>query len=252
MGVIAPLPFVDDALLKRIEKEIIAPTIEGMASEGRPFVGILYPGIMLTKEGPKVFEFNTRFGDPEAQTYMRLLDTDILDIFDASIDGKISDLETRPVRSREGSQRVSTSNGIKWKESMSACNVVLASGGYPGNYEKGKVIFGVDSPLEEYPLGGGGESTPAFSHPSRGESSTPSRKRATPQEGNNDIVIFHAGTKMTRQDLVTNGGRVLGVSATGNSLQEALDKAYTAIDKISFEGMQYRKDIGKSALTSPN
>lgn len=199
MGVIGPLPFVDDALLKRIEKEIVQPTIEGMAKEGRPFVGILYPGIMLTEEGPKVFEFNARFGDPETQTYMRLLDTDILDIFDASIDGKISDLE------------------IKWKKNIFACNIALASGGYPGNYEKGKVISGIEE------ISGGEE-----------------------------IVIFHAGTKIVRQDLTTNGGRVLGVSAAGNSLQEALDKAYRAIEKISFKGMQYRKDIGKKALTYPN
>ncbi|OGI95076.1 phosphoribosylamine--glycine ligase [Candidatus Nomurabacteria bacterium RIFCSPLOWO2_01_FULL_42_17] len=216
MGTIAPLPFVDQKMMTQIEEEIIKPAILGMKEEGRPFVGILYPGIMLTKEGPKVFEFNARFGDPETQTYMRLLDTDILDIVDASLDGKISSLE------------------IKWKN-LFACNIALASGGYPGIYEKGKIISGIGSPLEEYPLGGGGM-----------DLSTPSRKRATPQEGN-DIVIFHAGTKIENGNLVTNGGRVLGVSAVGNTLQEALEKAYKAIEKISFEGMQYRKDIGKSA-----
>ncbi len=194
MGVIAPLPFVDDILIKRIEKEIVKPTIEGMAAEGRPFVGILYPGIMLTKEGPKVFEFNARFGDPETQTYMRLLETDILDIVNASIDGKISELE------------------IKWKQNTYACNIALASGGYPGKYEKGNPIL-----IEE---GGGG----------------------------GDVVIFHAGTKIENNKLVTNGGRVLGVSAIGTTLQEALKKAYKAIETISFKGMQYRKDIGKKAL----
>ena len=217
MGVIAPLPFVDNTLMKRIEKEIIMPTIIGMAKEGRPFVGILYPGIMLTKEGPKVFEFNARFGDPETQTYMRLLDTDILDIIDASIDAKISNLD------------------IQWKKNMYACNIALASGGYPGDYKKGKIISGINSPLEEYPLGGGGNA------------STPSRERATPQEGNN-IVVFHAGTKIENNKLVTNGGRVLGISAVGNTLKEALKKAYKAIEKISFDGMYYRKDIGQSAL----
>lgn len=195
MGVIAPLPFVDDALLKKIEKEIIMPTINGMAEEGRPFVGILYPGIMLTKECPKVFEFNARFGDPETQTYMRLLDMDLLDIVNASLDGKISDLE------------------IVWKKDTYACNIALASAGYPGNYEKGKTISGIEE-----------------------------------AEMQSDIVVFHAGTKIVRQDLTTNGGRVLGVSATGNTLKEALEKAYKAIKKISFEGMQYRKDIGKSSL----
>jgi len=194
MGIIAPLPFIDDAMMSKIEKEIIAPILEGMASEGKPFVGCLYPGIMLTDEGPKVFEINARFGDPEAQVYMRLLDGDLLDIFDASIDGKLEDLE------------------IKWKN-ISACNIALASGGYPGDYEKGKIILGIDE-----------------------------------AETQTDIVVFHAGTKNKSGQIVTNGGRVLGVSATGNSLEEALAKAYKAIEKISFEGMQYRKDIGKKAL----
>ncbi len=195
MGVIASLPFMNEALMSQIEKEIIAPTLAGMREEGRPFVGILYPGIMLTAEGPKVFEFNARFGDPETQTYMRILETDILDMFDACIDGKIKDLE------------------IKWKENTSACNIAVASGGYPGEYEKGKIITGIEEVKKE-----------------------------------KDIIIFHAGTTKKDGKLVTNGGRVLGVSATGKSLQEALDKAYEAISKISFEGMQYRKDIGKKAL----
>ncbi len=197
MGTIAPLPFMDESQMARIEKEIIAPTIRGMAKEGRPFVGILYPGIMLTKEGPKVFEFNSRFGDPETETYMRLLDTDILEVIDASIDGKIKDLK------------------VKWS-TLSACTVMLASAGYPGNYEKGKIISG----LEEI-------------------------------KNNPDIVVFHAGTKLNEEGkLVTNGGRVLGVSATGESLQEALATAYEAVSKINFEGMQYRKDIGKKALSA--
>ncbi len=195
MGVIAPLPFVDDALMARINKEIIAPTIEGMEKEGRPFVGILYPGIMITKEGPKVFEFNSRFGDPETQTYMRLLDTDILDIFDSSIDGKISSLE------------------IKWKKDIFACNIALASGGYPGVYKKGKIISGIKN-----------------------------------AELDKNIIVFYAGTKITRQNLLTNGGRVLGISSIGDTLEKALKKAYEAIEKISFEGMQYRKDIGKNTL----
>ncbi|MCE9549374.1 phosphoribosylamine--glycine ligase [Candidatus Nomurabacteria bacterium] len=195
MGTIAPIPFVDNALLARIEKEIIAPTIIGMAHEGRSFVGCLYPGIMLTKEGPKVFEFNSRFGDPETQTYMRLLDTDILDIFDASIDGKLADLK------------------IGWKN-ISACNIAIASKGYPGDYEKGKIISGI--------------------------------KEVATEE---NIVVFHAGTKLDENgNLLTNGGRVLGVSATGQNLKEALQNAYSAISKIKFEGMQYRSDIGKEAL----
>ncbi|OGJ10709.1 phosphoribosylamine--glycine ligase [Candidatus Nomurabacteria bacterium RIFOXYC2_FULL_36_19] len=199
MGVIAPLPFVDKAMMTRIEKEIVAPTIAKMAEEGRPFVGILYPGIMLTAEGPKVFEFNSRFGDPETQAYMRLLETDFIDIVEASLEEKLKDLE------------------IKWKKDTFACNIALASGGYPGSYEKEKVISGVEE---------------AKMQP--------------------DIVVFHAGTKIVRQDLTTNGGRVLGVSAIGNTLEEALKKVYKAIEKISFDGMQYRKDIGKSALEIKN
>ena len=194
MGAIAPLPFVSDSLMAKIEKEIIAPTILGMVKEGRPFIGCLYPGIMLTKEGPKVFEFNSRLGNPEAEVYLRLLENDFLDIVDASIDGKLRGMN------------------LKWKN-LFACNIVLASGGYPEKYEKGEIISGIEE-AEKEP----------------------------------DIILFHAGTKIASHDLTTNGGRVLGVSATGNSLEEALTKAYRAIEKISFEGMQYRKDIGKSAL----
>ena len=200
VGVIGPLPFVNKEMLDKIEKEIIAPTLKTMSDDGIPFEGILYPSLMLTKEGPKIIEFNARFGDPECQVYMRLLDTDLLDIIDACLNQKLDQIE------------------IKWKD-LFACNIALASGGYPGNYEKEKEIFGVPPLLVEEGAGGG------------------------------DIVIFHAGTKQNENGkLVTNGGRVLGVSATGNSLQEALDKAYKAIKKITFEGMQYRKDIGKKAL----
>ncbi len=194
MGAIAPLSFVDAELMSRIEEEIVAPTISGMAAEGRPFVGCLYPGIMLTKDGPRVFEFNSRLGDPETETYMRLLDSDILDIFDACIDGKLSDVH------------------INWKK-LAACTVMLASAGYPGNYEKSKVIAGIEE-----------------------------------ADMQTDIVVFHAGTKTEAGKLITNGGRVLGVSATGDTLEKALDKAYKAIQKIKFEEMQYRKDIGKGAI----
>src|SRR3989338_8610039 len=194
MGTIAPLPFVDEVMLKEIEKTIVAPAIAALAAEGAPFSGLLYPGLMLTKDGPKILEFNARFGDPETQVYLRLLENDILDIFDAGIDCKLDGLE------------------LKWKNAFAA-NIVLVSDGYPGNYAKGKIISGV-----------------------------------TDAETMPDIVIFHAGTKMEKSDLVTNGGRVLGVSATGSTLAEALDKAYKAVEKISFEGMQYRKDIGKKAL----
>lgn len=192
MGSIAPLQSVQHRMLHRIKKEILEPVIRGMSEEGTPFVGLLYPGIMLTKDGPKVFEFNTRFGDPETQSYMRILETDFLDLVNASIDGTLDKLE------------------IKWKPGF-ACNIALASAGYPGNYEKGKEITMSKVPFDK------------------------------------EIVIFHAGTQEKDDKLVTNGGRVLGVSAVGKTLDEALAKAYNAIKKIYFEGMQYRKDIGKYA-----
>ena len=195
MGTIGPLPFVNESLMERIEKEIVAPTLKAMRDDGAPFVGVLYPGLILTKDGPKILEYNARFGDPETQIYMRLLDTDLLDIVEACVDGTLDKLE------------------VSWKQDTCACNIVLASGGYPEKYEKGKVISGI--------------------------------KEAEMQP---DIVVFHAGTKITGQDLVTNGGRVLGVSAIGKNLDEALGKAYKAIEKISFEGMYYRKDIGQGAL----
>ncbi|MBI5139333.1 phosphoribosylamine--glycine ligase [Candidatus Nomurabacteria bacterium] len=195
MGTIAPLPFVDANLLKEIEEKIVSPTLSGINSDGHPFQGVIYPGLMLTKDGPKILEYNARFGDPETQTYMRLLDTDILEIFEASIDGKLDSVE------------------IKWKN-LFACTIILASKGYPENYEKGKEISGI---LEA--------------------------------EQDENVVVFHAGTKINEGGkLVTNGGRVLGVSATGVTLKEALKTAYNVIQKINFDGMQYRGDIGKKAL----
>ena len=194
MGVIGPLPFVNIEMINRIEKEIIAPTLQAMINDGTPFEGILYPSLMLTVDGPKIIEFNSRFGDPETQVYMRLLDTDLLEIFNSCVDKNLDKQE------------------INWKN-LFACNIALASNGYPGNYEKDKNISGIEE-AEKY----------------------------------TDIVVFHAGTKIVRQDLTTNGGRVLGVSAVGDTLEESLAKAYKAIEKISFEGMQYRHDIGQSAL----
>ena len=149
---------------------------------------------MLTPNGPKIIEFNARFGDPETQTYMRLLETDLLDIFNAIVDQKLSEIE------------------IKWKNCF-ACNIVLASGGYPESYEKGKIISGIGDAEQE--------------------------------EG---IVVFHAGTKKLDNIIVTSGGRVLGVTGLGATIKDAINKTYTAVNKINFEGMHYRKDIGKKAL----
>ncbi len=190
MGTIAPLPWVNAELIAKIEKEILEPTLIAMKKSGREFKGLLYPGLMLSSKGIKVLEYNARFGDPETQSYMRLLETDLLDILDACVDGKLADLN------------------IQWSNN-SAATVVLASAGYPGKYEKGKTITGIDV----------AESDP-------------------------DIVVFQAGTKGS----VTNGGRVLGVTATGKTLDQALAKAYKAADEINFEGKTLRRDIGAKSL----
>ncbi|MFA6554548.1 MAG: phosphoribosylamine--glycine ligase [Candidatus Paceibacterota bacterium] len=191
MGTIAPVPWVTREQMKEIEDMVVIPTIKALERRGKPFKGILFPGIMITKSGPKVIEFNARFGDPETQSYMRILETDLIDIILACIHGNIKD------------------QNIKWSP-KSACCVVCASGGYPNKYENGKIISGLDL--------------------------------------NEDAFVFHAGTKSDGKNIVTNGGRVLGVTAVGNNLKESLGKAYKAIKLISFEGMQYRKDIGLKSL----
>ena len=160
-----------------------------MKDRGRPFKGLLYPGIMITESGPKVIEFNARFGDPETQVYMRTLESDLADLCLASIEGRLA------------------GTNIHWSPKSASC-IVSASGGYPGSYEKGKVISGLE-------------------------------KASDP-----DVVIFHAGTKFDNELVVTNGGRVLGVTATGVDLNEALEKSYKALQNLNFEGMYFRKDIG--------
>lgn len=187
MGTIAPVPRVTIEDMERIRTRIVLPTLAGMEKRGRPFQGLLYPGIMLTPDGPKVIEFNARFGDPETQSYMRLLETDLLDMLLACANGS---LEAQEIRWREGH----------------ACCIVAASKGYPGAYEKGVPIT-----LPEIP---------------------------------DDIVIFHAGTDMKDETLVTNGGRVLNITAVGATLDEALKKAYGALSPALFAGVQYRTDIG--------
>ncbi len=195
MGTVAPVPGLPEILMERIEKEIVAPTLSGMNADGKPFKGVIYPGLMLTENGPKTLEYNARFGDPETQVYMRLLETDLLDIVLACVNGTLANLN------------------ISWKSGASA-NIVIASGGYPENYEKGKKISGIEE--------------------------------AEKIEG---VVVFHAGAKQNENgELVTNGGRVLGVSAVGETLEKALETAYRAAAMIHFDGMYYRKDIGKTAL----
>ncbi len=194
MGTIAPVPWVTDALQEKIRAAVVSPTLSYMKSIGITFTGCLFPGLMITDDDPFTLEFNARFGDPETQVYMRLLESDVLELlFYASI-GQLS--------------RVTPS----WKQAY-AVNIVLASAGYPDSYEKGKVIKGISE--------------------------------AETVEG---VIVFHAGTQKKEGAYVTSGGRVLGVSALGSSLNQALQRAYEAVDHISFEGKQYRRDIGKKSL----
>ena len=194
MGTIAPNPLFTKELEAECMEKIFKPTIEAMSVEGRLFKGCLYFGLMLTKDGPKVVEYNARFGDPETQVVLPLLETDLVDIIEAVYEGKLDELD------------------IKWSDKACAC-VVMASGGYPEKYETGKPISGLDE---------NGQVEGAY--------------------------VYHAGTKLEGDTFLTAGGRVLGVTATGDDLKSALDSAYKAVEKISFEKAHYRKDIGKKAL----
>lgn len=193
MGTIAPLSSLQADILEEIEKEVVAPAINMMRADGNPYVGLLYPGLKLTSAGPKVLEFNARFGDPEAQVYMRLLQSDILDLFDACIDGTLDKQK------------------LEWGEGFAA-NIVLASGGYPDAYEKGFPIRGIEE-----------------------------------AEKIDGVVVFHGGT-VFEKELRTAGGRVLGISAVGTTLKDALARAYEAAGVIDFEKKYFRRDIGAKAL----
>ena len=192
MGTVSPNPYYDDAMARRCMQEIFLPTIRAMQQEGRPFKGCLYFGLMLTPDGPKVIEYNARFGDPETQVVLPRLKTDLVTIIESVIDGTLENVD------------------IQWSKEAAAC-VVMASGGYPVKYEKGKVITGLD---ENGQLPG--------------------------------VTVYHAGTAEKDGQLVTSGGRVLGVTALASTLDEALQKAYEAVEKIHFDGAHYRRDIGRT------
>ena len=189
MGAFAPSPLYTEEIAERTEKEILLPTLNAMNSEGFTFKGVLYVGLMLTKDGPKVVEYNARFGDPETQVVLPLLESDLFAIMRAVREGRLAETD------------------IRWKKESAAC-IVLASGGYPGKYESGKLIFG----LEDAETAG--------------------------------ATVYHAGTKKTDAGYVTAGGRVLGVTALGNTLADAVHSAYAAAEKIHFEGAHMRRDIG--------
>jgi phosphoribosylamine--glycine ligase len=194
MGTYSPTPFLSDAELDKVGEAILNPWLRGCAEEGIDFHGILYPGLMLTKSGPKVLEFNARFGDPETQVYLPRLENDLVELLDASVNGTLDRIE------------------LKWSPMASVC-IVMASGGYPGNYAKGKPIHGLDEAAK-----------------------LPNTK------------VFHAGTVLKDGQIVTNGGRVLGVTAWAKDLRSAQAAAYAAVEKISFEGVHFRRDIAARAL----
>ncbi len=194
MGAYSPAPVITPEIEKKIMDRVMKPAIRGLKKEGIKYKGILYAGIMLRDGEPYVLEFNCRFGDPETQPILTRLDSDLLEVSLAITDEKLSDIS------------------LEWRPEASVC-VVAASGGYPGKYETGKVITGLDDVKQM-----------------------------------EDTVVFHAGTVYDGQDIVTAGGRVLGVTALGKDIKEARDRAYEAISKIHFEGMHYRKDIADRAI----
>ncbi|MFZ9856140.1 MAG: phosphoribosylamine--glycine ligase [Limisphaerales bacterium] len=194
MGTYSPAPFLSDAELNSVGRQILEPWLAGCRAEGIDFRGLLYPGVMLTRQGPRVLEFNARFGDPETQVYLTRLENDLVELLNASVDGTLDRMT------------------LKWSPNASVC-VVAASPGYPGSYPKGLPIDGLD--------------------------------RAAAWPG---VKVFHAGTALKEGRVVTNGGRVLGVTAWAPTLQEARDAAYRAVDQIRFEGMHCRRDIAAKAL----
>ncbi|MGH2567443.1 MAG: phosphoribosylamine--glycine ligase, partial [Bacteroidota bacterium] len=196
MGAYAPAPLIDAELIERITNEVIRPTLEGMRKEGTPYRGCLYCGLMVTTSGPKLLEYNCRFGDPEAQAVIPLFDGDFARLLMSAAEGKLN------------------ANGARLHTGSAVC-VVMASRGYPDEYETGNKISGLD----------------AF-------------------RGRDDVVVFHAGTQRRGNDVVTTGGRVLGVTAIGfaQDIEATVEQAYRAVETISFDGAQYRRDIGRKAL----
>jgi phosphoribosylamine--glycine ligase len=194
MGAYSPAPIFTPELKQQVIDQVMVPAINGMRADGIPYEGVLYAGLMIAPNGPKTLEFNARFGDPETQPLMMRMQSDIVPIMEACADGTLE------------------SCSLEWKQEAAVC-VVMASEGYPGAYEKGRPILGLDQ---------------ANSLPG--------------------VTVFHAGTKQAEDAVVTNGGRVLGVTALGGNVQKAIEKAYQAVGKIQWPGVHYRKDIGQKAL----
>jgi phosphoribosylamine--glycine ligase len=194
MGAYSPAPVINDVMMDRITREILVPVVDGMNRNGTPYKGVLYAGVMITAGGPRVLEFNVRFGDPETQPILMRLKSDLLEVMLAVCNGRLGDVT------------------LLWDQRPAVC-VVMAAGGYPGEYEKGKTITGIEQ-----------------------------------AEKLQDVVVFHAGTAAKNGTLVTNGGRVLGVTAMGKTVADAKEKAYQAVDKIKFDGAYCRRDIADKAI----
>ncbi len=197
MGAYSPAPILDDAMAARVMRDIIEPTVRGMAAEGMPFKGVLYAGLMITEAGPQLLEFNVRFGDPECQVLMARLKSDILPALMAARDGELAHFD------------------LRWRDEPALC-VVMASKGYPGSYEKGTPIKGLRA-LEA-------------------------------EDGDGDLVVFHAGTAADGDDYVATGGRVLGITARGATVAEAQARAYAAVDRIDWPAGFCRRDIAWRAI----
>ncbi|HET8577441.1 MAG TPA: phosphoribosylamine--glycine ligase [Methylomirabilota bacterium] len=204
MGAYSPAPVMDGAMQERVMADIVRPAIAAMGKEGTPYAGVLFVGLMITREGPRVIEFNCRFGDPECQAILPRLDQDLLPLLEAAAEGR------------------GLPTALRWRAEASVC-VVLASGGYPGRYETGRPISG---------LGTEGGLDPEAGAPG-------------------GVTVFHAGTALENGRLVTAGGRVLGVQALGRDVREAVANAYAGVARIRFDGMHYRKDIGRKAIDRP-
>lgn len=196
MGAYSPTPILDEKTMRQIYSEIFVPAVDALLREGTPYSGVLYAGLMLTPAGPKVLEFNCRFGDPEAQPLFMRMQSDLAELLTATVEGRLDQME------------------VRWDPRPAVC-VVMASGGYPGSYEKGKVIDGLDE---------------ANDRP--------------------DVCVFHAGTGFVEDRVVTTGGRVLGVTALGDDIADAKRRAYEAVDLISFEGAFFRRDIADRAISA--
>jgi phosphoribosylamine--glycine ligase len=194
MGAYSPAPIATPEVMTKVERDVLVPIVDALRNDGAPYRGLLYVGLMLTHAGPKVLEFNCRFGDPETQPVLMRLQSDLYDLLEATVEGRLERAE------------------VRWNPKPAVC-VVMASEGYPGSYEKGKVIEGLDAVAAM-----------------------------------DDVYVFHAGTRLLDTQIVSSGGRVLGVTALGDTIADAKRRAYEAVNGIRFENAYFRRDIADKAI----